>query len=436
MTTLITKQAGQAAAQSEEQRYYRYLPFFRVNQRVIHYLLIGYFLLVPTGSLVRFVNDDRQGLTTLLLGGLLILNLALATVVLPREPIYIVLMAFGLWSLTLTVYGALLGSAPLIAPFMFIGYLLLSASMAYYAYYVPPSTISKYYLVAAASGALFSLATLADYYGSLGLGLATVELQRIGSESALTNELAGQFNSRSTYGGVIALLAPAWFVMTIESRNRWHSLLYALATAGTVVLLLNAHHRMIVLVMAVTVLVYALGNASKYKRRWLLVGLVVATAGWFVINDSNLTSVLTIKFREALSPATAQGRSDLIRVELLQISLGSLLRNPIGNGWSKLPLSPLNYEGAHSAYTHIIWAGGLLGLVVLIVSALLVLRLYGPLYRRASQEQKRLARPLVYSMLGWAVFAMGHQGLSIAASWILLGLLIGLLRSFSVEGQG
>lgn len=431
MTSLTSQSTVEQETSFRPKTYYRYLPFFQVNQRLMHYLLLGYFLLVPTGNLLRFINDERQGVATLLLGTLLLLNLALSLVVLPREPVYILVTAFTLWSLTLTVYGAVLESSSFYSPLIFMAYVLLSTSLAYFSYFSPGETIRKYYFAAACAGALFSVATLLDYYGVINVGLAAVEMSTIGANQVLTAELEGQFSDRSTYGGIIAILAPGWFVLMMESKTRWHSLLYALATAGTFLLLLYTHHRMIVLVMVGIVLSYTLGNVARNKRRWLLMLLVMAGVAWFVARDSNIVTAMQIKFGEAFSTASSQGQSDLVRVELLRISVENLLRNPIGNGWTKLPLSPVQDKGAHSAYTQIIWAGGLVGVITLVLLALAVLKTYLPLYRQTTAEQKSVVRPLVYSLLGWAIFAMGHQALSIGVGWILLGLLVGQLRKFS-----
>ena len=355
--------------------------------------------------------------------------------VLPREPVYIIITAFTLWSLTLTVYGAVLSSTSFSSPLIFMAYILLSTSLAYFSYFSPGETIRKYYFAAACAGAVFSVASLLDYYGVLNIGLATMEMSTIGANQVLTAELEGQFSNRSTYGGIIAILAPGWFILTMESKNRWHSVVYALATAGTFLLLLYTHHRMIVLVMAGVAVFYTLGNVNKNKRRWLIMILLAVGVTWLVSRDSNVVTAMQIKFGEAFSTASSQGQSDLVRVELLRLSVENLLRNPIGNGWTKLPLSPVQEMGAHSAYTQIIWAGGLVGVITLVLLAFTVLKIYWPLYRQATGEQKGVARPLVYSLLGWAIFAMGHQALSIGVGWILLGLLVGLLRKFASLGD-
>jgi hypothetical protein len=406
-----------------------------VNWLLFFPLICVYVVLVHFGSLFRFTAEETsRGPSTFIVVALIMLGLGRVIRAFTTEK-------FIFWTLAaLIMYLVMLAaftpdpSAALWQPIELGGYVLLGAAISRTEW--SRSRLSILWLLMA--GALFisSFLTIVDYAGIIDVPYnndATTSTATAGLE---VWQASGFFVRRSGMAAIFGLTIAGSLALALAHESPLTRLYHFAAAAAGLLCLFLTHNRSGVLSAIAVIGVYTLVSPRFQGSRRINILLGAAVAGVFLL------AVVIAFFPEHLVVYVAKlgfigladetWASDAYRLKLFIAAIQGVGENPLGNGFTKIPLKGGLLMNPHNMVTAIIWASGLFSFFWLPTFAAAVCTSFS---RRFTSPRKRPHAPpesdaIACALFAWLLNGMTHGMIFTGLAWVLFGLMLSI-RYFS-----
>lgn len=409
----------------------------RVERWLLWPLLCAYAFSVHFGNLFRVSQEESvPGLSTLIALLIIIAGVTRALPVLVREP-------FVLWILLMITWSGVAGAfvledamaVSIDAGYLF-GYLLMACTVAGMGMDGP--WLRRFWMVMFLALGVSGGLTIIDYLGIVDIpfnnerGLVTA----VGAQEV--EQAAGFFPRRSAMAAVFSISITAAFVMVLVEEHTIRRLFIAGAGAVGLVCLLLTHNRSGVLSTAIVLALFvAISGRFRLAKRFRI-ALVAAALGALILVVMYLyfpqhlaVYAEKLAYLNPFSEAEVK-ETDYGRILILKTALGSLLDNPLGNGFSRIDVPGLGPINPHNIVTAIIWATGILSLVwVPVTGSFLWSHVRRAIGRRVGRMQPIYVDAVVVAIGAWLLNNMTHYSLSTGLAWLLLGMLLVASRTGS-----
>jgi hypothetical protein len=398
-------------------------------------LICIYGVLAYFGTVVKFSDDlNSQGPSTIIALVLILLGANRVFRAFLEERIFWVL---GILVLYLVVPSALVPDEATSMRLLveLTGYVLLAAAVSRMR--LDRSQLFVFWACLAGALLLSSVITLVDHAGIVDVPYnneTTAETRMAGQS---VKQASGFFLSRSTMAVFFSLGITGSLVLALAHRGRLRARVYFLSAgiAGLLCLFLT-HNRSGVLGSAAVVAVYALVSPRfrGIRRIGILMGAGLLGVIFIAIVARYYPEHATVYMAKLgfVGLAETTVSSDVLRVDLFVEAIRSLATDPLGHGYTKIPLPGGKLLNPHNLVTRVIWAAGLFSFLWI---PLFGVTLYSYFSRRfgnpptgtsASVESDAVS----YALLAFIVNGMTHEGSFTGLAWLLLGLMVSV-RHFS-----
>jgi hypothetical protein len=412
-----------------------------VNWLLFFPLVCVYVVIVHFGSLFRFsVEEDARGPSTLIVLVLVALGIGRIVRAFATERLIF-------WTLSaLVIYVAINGAlAPnplsaLNAPLELGGYVLLAAAISRTRWH--RSQISTLWILMAGGLLVSSSLTIVDYVGMIDVPYnndATTSTTAAGLE---VWQASGFFPRRSGMAAFFGLSITGSLVLALAHKSFGARLYFLAAASSGLLCLFLTHNRSGVFAAIFVIAIYMLLSPRFKGIRRINILLGASVAGGLLL------ALVILLFPEHLAVYVAKlgfigladetWSSDKYRVDLFVAAIRSITENPLGNGFTKIPLSYGLTMNPHNVVTAIIWATGIFSVIWLpLFAAAVYLSLSGLLENRSDRAPLRVeSDALTFALFAWLVGGMTHNILFTGLAWIVFGLMLSIRHFRDPEQAG
>jgi len=280
-------------------------------------------------------------------------------------------------------------------------------------------------------GAFFStLLTIVDFVGLFDFPRVNEGIAEVGYEFGIYKSASGTFTRRSAMGIYFALLIPLGIVISVfeAKKNIYSRLFIVFTTIFMIITILLTHNRASIIsaflsVFFIIILFYKTEVINIYIIIKVLLFLCIAIGLIYLFFPS-----LFIIYRNLLGLGVEKSievnSSDMLRVELFNFTINSLILNPIGNGLTLISgFKEYTLIDSHGTYTQFIWAGGLFGLIFYPYIFITIIRTCYLRVISGQQMNKIKFLGISTAILSWFFVGMAHTAYGIGLAWIFLGIM-------------
>jgi hypothetical protein len=412
-----------------------------VNWLVFFPLVCVYVVLVHFGSLFRFsVEENARGFSTFIVLALIALGIGRIARAFATEKLIF-------WTLAaLVIYVATISAlapnplAALYAPLELTGYVLLAAVISRTRW--RRSQISTLWILMAGGLLVSSALTIIDYVGIIDVPYNNEATTSTAAAGLEVWQASGFFPRRSVMAAVFGLSVTGSLVLALAHES-FRARLYFLAVASSGLLcLFLTHNRSGVFGAIFVIAIYTLLSPRFKGSRRINFLLGASVAGGLLL------VVVILFFPEHLAVYVAKlgfigladetWSSDGFRVDLFVAAIRSIAETPLGNGFTKIPLSPGLAMSPHNVVTAIIWATGIFSFIWLpVFAAAVYLSLSGRLGNRTDRAPLRVeSDALTFALFAWLLNGMVHNIIFTGLAWIVFGLMLSIRHFSDLEQAG
>lgn len=403
----------------------------RTMRYKVHLLLIfAYAIVVQFGNLFRLSGTEETGIglptfiavTIIMLGGLNALNNFLS-----NKTLYLFLFV-ALWALFADFVSTYTSENAFYSPIVYILYALMAASVM--KVFAVDDSLPKFWAVLAFGVGASSLFTIIDYIGIYNFPFVNEIVIDTDLGVKGVTQASGFFPRRSAMAAVFSLSIGGFFLLALLLSKIYLRFYYFLAgTLGSICLMLT-HNRSGILGITILLLLY-LVFSKRYNLSKKIGVLILSTVGVVSIVfvmvkyfPSHL-DVYVDKLAYFFDESTEVRETDYGRILILQTALNSLAENPLGNGFTKIPIKGIGLMNPHNIITSIVWAAGVLGILWLIYYAYFM---YKDVSKTLMISRLHKKSPYIDAILvglgAWLLGNMVHNSLSTGLAWVFLGILL------------
>jgi len=394
-------------------------------------LVCVYVFIVQFGSLLRSsASESAPGPSTYIVLALIALGAGRIVRAFATEKLVF-------WTLAiLVVYTAItspLTSRPadaLAMTRMLAGYILLAAAISRTRWH--RSQISTLWFLMAAGLLVSSSLTIVDYVGFINVPYANeldISTEAVGLD---VEQASGFFVKRSAMAAYFGLSATGSLVLALTHESFRARLYYFTAASSGLLCLFLTHNRSGVFGAIIAIGIYILISPRFNGSRRVNILLASMIAGGMLLAGTATffpehLSVYVAKLG-FIGLADEAWASDGTRIDLFVAAVKSIAVNPLGNGFTKILLSPGRLISAHNIVTAIIWALGAFAFLWLpLFSAAVYLSLTGRPGNRSNRIPLSVeSDALTFGLLGWLLNGMTHNIIFTGLAWVVFGIMLSI----------
>lgn len=400
-------------------------------------LLCMYGLLVQFGNLFRMsgTNDADAGLSTIVailiivFGGLRLIN-----IIIMRPELYLV-MLLALWTATVDYLSTYTEYHSLFSSLSIAIYAALTAAVV--RVFSIPKTLPVLWIVVAFGVGLSGSISIIDYIGFYNFPYVNDVVIETDFDHERVTQASGFFPTRSAMAAIFSLSIGGLFVLALMSKGILLRTYFLLAGVSGFVCLMLTHNRSGILgvLIAVTFYLFFSRRMSLVRRVKVLTLAVMATVAFSFFMIEYFPSHVNVYYEKLIymfDDSAKVDESDYGRLLIFKSVIASLLENPLGNGFTNIPVEGIGLINPHNVITSIIWSAGVVGILWLIVYGFVIYRLIKKVIVVSNANANRNYIDITILGLGaWMLGNMAHNSLSTGLAWIFLGVLI----SVSISGK-
>lgn len=287
--------------------------------------------------------------------------------------------------------------------------------------------------------------TIIDYQGWAnipGCNEVVISSRVGGSNLDRVSQAGGFFPRRSAMAAVFSLSATVSVIMALAVRGWSSKVLFAVSGLSGILSLFLTHNRSGIAAIVLAMFVYVFLNKSfTFGRRIKTIafsgvvgiGLLIVLITYFPAQVDIYKGKLPMFFPEASKDySEEQARGDSVRSDNLMTAFKNITSNPFGNGLGYIPHPELGYVDAHSSFTILLWAGGVVTLLWMVPFSF---RLFKLLFARVNLPPDVLPYFDAFRSALVAFFfnCMVHESLGTGLFWIFLAVVISIRYQGNVD---
>ncbi len=406
--------------------------FDRFNTLLYLPLICIYAFAVQFGNLFRISGAESvPGLSTAIALILILLGPLRVIRGIVQENLILLVTLLSLWIALVSVVGGDTDENVLYAAIVFQAYVFLAAAIA-------QTTISEQWLVRIwafiALGILISAGlTVVDFLGIIDVPRNNEEIisSRVGT--TVVEQAGGFFPRRSAMAAIFSIGIAGVITIGLITLHWRAKLLWFLTGGLGLICLMLTHNRSALLSVILSVSAYVLiAKRLRGARRVRILTLGVLVAfGIGVVMSVYFPQHLEV-YAEKLGFFYGAGevrQTDYGRIVLFKVALTNLLSDPIGNGFTKIPLPGGIVKDSHNIVTEIVWSAGVLGVLFLIIFASLLYKRMARVKRRSVVLQHSIYLDAIFvGLTSWLLHNMAHNSLNTGLAWIFFGIALSQTR--------
>jgi hypothetical protein len=349
------------------------------------------------------------------------------------------------WSVgALVAYVAMLSGlqanplAALKAPLELAGYMFLAAAISRTRW--NRSQLSTLWILTAGGLLVSSALTIVDFAGIMNVPYANQATTETSAAGLTVQQASGFFTRRSGMAGIFALSIAGSLALALAHESSRTRLYYLAAACSGLLCLFLTHNRSGVLGSIAVAAIYTLVSPrfGGVRRIGILTGAAILSGTFLAVVILFYPEAASVYHAKLgfIGMADTTWSSDHYRVELFLAAIRSLGENPLGNGFTSIPLPGGLLMDPHNTVTVIIWAMGIFSFIWLPVFAAAV---YFALGRRFTNRSDRMllsveSDALSCALFAWLLNSMAHSAINTGLAWIMFGLMLSI-RYFSDPQQ-
>lgn len=275
------------------------------------------------------------------------------------------------------------------------------------------------------SGSIVMVLAVVDRVGIVSIPGFNLSLGNVktGEVGVYVKDMCGPFANRSAFATYLSLYLPVVMGLSQIKSERFGMRLfsYFLVLLTLFVVFLTSSRGLFVGVFAVfgyfIYTTYGVEKVMKVFGALVALVLVCVVIAYFKPQEfevfvSRFTSIFTSENQAEENVISVEFRNEAFR-----IAFTDLMRNPLGYGLGRVYFPTLfTFKNLHNSYLEFFYAGGLIGLVLLIYA-------FAPLIRGIFRPQDvELSKVFYASLLCIAVYNLTHSQWPFAMMWVYIGI--------------
>jgi O-antigen ligase len=413
-----------------------------INAHKLSFRLIClYSLLTPLGMMVKFGKEEGSlGITTFILLTILIISLKSAVNNLFKNTFFVTLLILIFW----LIFASVFSYNPILTVLSGVTLILyLFTSTISFEIINTEKRIYYVFLFFCLGGLISSSATIIDFFGVI--KIPGVNETQLGTNTELGSILqaSGPFARRSSMAIYFTMIITIGilYASIIKNISKISKLIFYFSAITCLVALMLTHNRSgIVSAIIVSIIILFLYSKSTVKKIKFIFYVSIAFLVILYLIITFLPDVwyayqALLRIGDVASTDTLLEESDALRFELFKHSISSILRNPIGHGYSLISdLSEFDNGliDPHNIITQIIWGAGFVGLLWLFYFTGIFSKLIIPIifYKNRQINKYKVIFVFIGVLASFFVIGMMHTVISTGMVWIFFGCFLQLSRKY------
>jgi hypothetical protein len=402
-------------------------------------LICLYSFVVHFGTLFKFSdNESSPGLSTVVLILIIVICIFKSIKTLFNNKIYLLILLFLTWILFASVFYSNDIQKSTKSLIIISGYFSLALSVTS----IVQNNIflvKKLWLTVTISLLISSFVSILDFVGLVNIPFCN----EISLVSDIGNseiyQASGFFSRRSAMAALYSLSITGSLIFSICEKKILKKIFYLLASLSGICCLILTHNRSGILSIFISFFLFTFfdkknGFAEKIVMYLSIISICVIFFILLKFYFYDHLNVILVKmhlgsFLEDHAASYGKNefeKTDYGRFEIFFYAINNLQFNPIGNGFSPMPIPKLHVANPHNIYIGLIWAGGIMGLLYFPIFLLYFMSCVIKFKKNLgfNYEYDTIYYASLFSLFSWFLNNMTHYNLNTGLAWIFFGIVI------------